>query len=226
MIRRRGRNIYKWIIIAGAFITAVIITQYYYNRYIYQHSEASLSIVDRTWLNYGEAVLESSEEIGLPANYLLALIALECGGSKEIKPRFEPHIFEKLQKVKNAESPNFETITTAELENCSEEGLKNLASSWGPFQLMGYQCLHLDIKIKELRGKKSVYYGCKWIKHTYGKYLEKKRFKDAFHLHNTGKKYPKIGPPRTHSRYYVPTGIKLMKAFEKLILQEQQQKAQ
>lgn len=110
------------------------------------------------------------------------------------------------------EIDNFEGIVPEDILNSDDAALKNLASSWGPFQLMGYQCFHLNIKIlRNFCGRKSVFYGAKWIKQVYGKSLQQKKYKDAFHLHNTGKKYPKIGPPRTHNRSYVPNGIKFMK---------------
>jgi len=168
-------------------------------------------------LNYADQVKYASKKTGLPANYLLALIALECSGNKEVPSRYEPHIFDKLVKVRAGDIANFEGIIPEDILYSNDAALKNLASSWGPFQLMGYQCFHLDITIREMRGKKSIFYGAQWIRKTYGKSLEQKRFKDAFHIHNTGKKYPKIGPPRTHSKYYVPRGLKFMKEFEVLL---------
>lgn len=198
----------------------VFVAQKLYNRYIYAHSDASLTAVERTWLNYAEEVKKVSEELNVSPEYLLALIALECTGVKDAPSRFEPHIFVKLQAVRDGEKPNFESVTTADIANSSDEALKNLASSWGPFQLMGYQCLYLDIKLKALRGSKAVYHGTQWIKNAYGKYLDKKKYKDAFHLHNTGKPYPRLGPPRTHSRKYVPRGLKFMKEFKALLDKE------
>ncbi|NUM30834.1 MAG: hypothetical protein HUU47_00735 [Bacteroidetes bacterium] len=203
------------IIVIG--IIAVIIFQKIKNKSTLENFDFRLNTVDRTWLNYGEQVIEVGEELSLQPEYLLALIALECEGYRNVKSRFEPYIFKKLLKVREAKIENFEGIIPQDLYNSSDEALKNLASSWGPFQLMGYQCFHLDIKIKQLRGKKSIYYGAFWIKKMYGTYLEQKKFKDAFHLHNTGQKYPKYGPPKTHNKRYVPKGLKYMKQFEKLI---------
>lgn len=168
--------------------------------------------------------MEVSNELDLKPDYLLALIALECEGYREVKSRFEPYIFKKLLKVRDKKLENFEGIVYQDIYNSNDDALKNLASSWGPFQLMGYQCFHLDIKIKQLRGKKSVYYGAVWIKKMYGEYLEKNKFKDAFHIHNTGQKYPRYGPPRTHSKRYVPKGLNYMKKFEKIINEQNAQK--
>ena len=62
------------------------------------------------------------------------------------------------------------------IKNINEAGLKNLSTSWGPFQLMGYKCIILGIYVKDIRGDNSVYWGVKWINKTYGKYLKKGRF--------------------------------------------------
>jgi len=217
LVRRKKNKYTQWILGAAFLVVALWLTQKIYNRFLYRDSQANLGIVERTWLNYKDKVIQASKETGLPANYLLALIALECSGMKDVPSRFEPHIFDKLSRVQEGEIENFEGIKPEDILYSSEDALRNLASSWGPFQLMGYQCFHLDIKIKEMRGNRSVYYGAIWIKKTYGKSLEEKKFKDAFHIHNTGKKYPKVGPPRTHSKYYVPRGLKFMKEFEVLL---------
>lgn len=220
MVRRKKNKILRWFLVAIVLVVLVFAAQKLYNKYLYEHSDASLTAVERTWLNYKDDVKKASEELNISPEYLLALIALECEGRKEVPSRFEPHIFVKLQDVRNGELKNFESIATSDISNSSDDALKNLASSWGPFQLMGYQCLYLDIKLKEMRGKKAVYYGTLWIKNAYGKYLDKKKYKDAFHLHNTGKPYPKLGPPRTHNRHYVPKGIKFMKEFKVLLNNE------
>ena len=206
-------------------MTLVFIAQKQYNKYLYNHSDASLTAAERTWLNYSEDVKKVSEKMQVSPEYLLALIALECSGAKEVPSRFEPHIFLKLQQVRDGELPNFEGITTNDISNSNDDALKNLASSWGPFQLMGYQCFYLGIKLKDMRGDKAVYHGTQWIKNAYGKYLDKKKYKDAFHLHNTGKPYPKLGPPRTHNRYYVPRGLKFMKEFKVMLNKEAAQHA-
>ncbi len=201
----------------------IILAQKLYNKFLYNSSQANLTAVERTWINYREDVLEVCKESDIAPEYLLALIALECSGVKEIPSRFESHVFVKLQDVRSGTMPNFESITTHDIQSSSDDALKNLASSWGPFQLMGYQCFYLDIKLKDLRGQKAIYYGTKWIENAYGKSLTKKRYKDAFHLHNTGKPYPKFGPPRTHSRRYVPNGLKLMKEFKAMLAHENSQ---
>jgi hypothetical protein len=56
----------------------------------------------------------------------------------------------------------------------------------------------------------------KWIDLTYGDYIRRGQYKDAFHIHNTGRPYPDSGPPKTYDPKYVPNGLMYMKYFEDL----------
>ena len=53
-----------------------------------------------TEINYGKEVDIIAKEFDLPTHYLKALIILECSGRKKIKPRFEKHVYKKLDLVK------------------------------------------------------------------------------------------------------------------------------
>ena len=172
-----------------------------------------LSAVERTKLNYGDRVDKIAKEFGISPQYLKALIVLECSGEQNPKPRYESHIFDRLKEVRDGTRKKYESITTKILEGASDGALKNLATSWGAFQLMGYKCVQMDISIAEIRGRKSLYYSVKWIDEEYGYLLKKKRFKDAFHYHNTGRKHPIIGRARTHNPKYVELGLAYMKKF-------------
>jgi len=48
--------------------------------------------------------------------------------------------------------------------------------------------------------------------------LREDRYKDAFHMHNTGHLYPKSGKPRTHDPYYVAKGLAHIEYFENAFL--------
>ena len=171
--------------------------------------------VDGAYVNYGRDVKRLAREFDLSPSYLMALIMLECSGKNDVPPRFEKHVYEKLKNVRAKKSSDLESISYKDISNASDDALKNLASSWGPFQLMGYKCIHLGISIKDLRGDNSLYYGVKWINDTYGDYIRKGRYADAFHIHNTGRPVPKDGKYRTYDKNYVPNGLAYMKEFDK-----------
>ena len=122
----------------------------------------------------------------------------------------------KLKKLKKGQIKKYELLKKKTIADASDDALKNLATSWGAFQIMGYKCVQLGVKVADIRGDKSLYWGVKWINEEYGSYLRKGKYKDAFHLHNTGRKYPKNGKPRTYHANYVPNGLKYIEMFEKL----------
>ena len=164
--------------------------------------------------NYGAEVQKWSEHYDLPVPYLMALIQLESGGRKPAGKRFEVHVFDRLQDVQNGSLEHYENITQEHLTEANDGALRNLATSWGPFQLMGYKCILLERQIRDIRGQDAVQAGIEWIDITYGNVLRKGKYQDAFHLHNTGKPFPKSGPPLTFHPDYVEKGLRLMDAHE------------
>lgn len=166
--------------------------------------------------NYSEDVSDAAMEFDIPYSYLMALIKLECAGKKPPGKRFEKHVFKRLKDVRDGKRSDYNGLTVKHIGDASDGALKNLATSWGPFQLMGYQCILLDVKIKDIRGPNAVHYGAKWINLAYGKRLRKDQFMDCFHIHNTGRPYPSTGVPRTHDPKYVPRGLAYMDRFKSI----------
>ena len=79
---------------------------------------------------------------------------------------------------------------------------------------MGYKCVGLGVNVKDIRGEDGLEHGVRWIKEEYGRFLKKGKFKDAFHYHNTGRKFPRDGVSRTHDPRYVDKGLAYMEYFE------------
>lgn len=166
-----------------------------------------------TSYHYSDEVKKWSEHYDLSYAYLMALIQLESGGRKPAGTRFEPHVYRRLQDVKSGRKTQYEHVTAANLQDASDEALRNLATSWGPFQLMGYKCILLDLQIRDIRGKDAIRAGAEWIDQTYGHEIRKGNFRNAFHLHNTGKPIPTQGPPLTYHPDYVEKGMRYMNAY-------------
>lgn len=164
-------------------------------------------LVAKVERNYGAEVKRICQENRLPCSfYFKALIILECSAEKPAKSRYEPHIYDKLKAVKSGELKTFSKITQKQLQKYSDSDLKLLATSWGALQIMGYHCIAMGISINDLRGEKSLEYGIKWCKEQYGSYLLKQNFRDAFHIHNTGKTHP-LFFSQTHDSNYVTNGL-------------------
>ena len=171
-----------------------------------QYGRGGLNAVER---NYGAEADQVATDFDLPANYLKALIALESSGRKPVPSRFEKHVFQRLKKARDGSKKSYEGIDQKDLKNASDEALKNLASSWGPFQLMGYQCLQLGITVADVRGDDAIYWGAKWINEEYGKKLRQGKFEQAFRIHNTGSP-----TGRTHDPSYASKGLRYMDHFK------------
>lgn len=169
---------------------------------------------DAAIANYGSEIKVLAQKYDLDKDYLMALIMLECSGRRDVPPRFEKGVYNKLKDVKSGKR-KLEGISADEIGDANDDALKNLASSWGPFQLMGYKCLHLNIQIKDLRGPSSLEHGVEWINRTYGDYIRKGRYEDAFHIHNTGHAIKEPGKYKTYDPNYIPRGLKHMEYFRK-----------
>lgn len=165
---------------------------------------------EKTEINYGATVESLAVEFNLPAEFLKALIVLECSGRKKVPSRYEKHVFKRLQKVRDGKRKRYEHIKPSDLHDATDAALRNLSSSWGPFQLMGYKCLKLGIKVQDLRGDESLYWAIKWINEEYGNYLRQGRYEEAFRIHNTGSRNGK-----THDPNYVSNGMRYIQYFNK-----------
>ncbi|MFN0033064.1 MAG: hypothetical protein ACKVOR_12965 [Flavobacteriales bacterium] len=177
---------------------------------------AGMSDLEWAHTNYSDEMIDIANEFDVPYEYLMALTVLECGGEKPAGHRFEKHIFSQLKKLQQAKLRKYESIKPEHLQGMDENGLRNLATSWGPFQLMGYKAIPLGVNVADLRSEEeAARIGAKWIAGEYGHFLKKKKWKDAFHYHNTGRRFPLSGRSRTHDPYYVSDGLRYMKYFEK-----------
>ena len=154
------------------------------------------------------ALAGKCEEFDLPYEYLMALLVLECSGQKPAGSRFENGVYNRLVQVKSGDRRKYEAVKQEHLLEASDEAIRNMATSWGPFQLMGYKCVGMDVNVNDIRGERAVFYGAKWIEEEYGRMLRKSHFKDAFHFHNTGRKHPLVGGPRTHDPNYISRGLR------------------
>jgi len=171
------------------------------------------NVYQRTENNYGEEVDSMASEYGLPAEYLKALIILECSGEKQAGTRFEPGNYRKLIELRDGKRRRFQGLSRSAVYGLSNAAIKNLATSWGPFQLMGYQCLRLGVFVKDIRGDEAVKWGVKWIHSTYGNYLKSGKYEEAFRIHNSGRPHGRTTDPN-----YVSNGLSHMKYFSEKTL--------
>ncbi len=182
-----------------------------------QYKDIPLSralVMSRTEYNYGDELALEAEAFDLPVNYLKALTMLESSGKREAHGRFEKHVFEKLQEVREGKTQRYGKVETKQLSGKADKELRLLATSWGPFQLMGYHTLELGVPVTAIsEGDSTVFWGTKWINIRYGDKLRSGDYKNAFHLHNTGRPHPE-GDPLTYDPEYINKGVTYMMYFE------------
>lgn len=214
----RGWSVFIATLLLGMMVTVVVL-KYRYNLE-YESISVKKTVVQRTFHNYHTQAVEAGKKYDLPPEYLLALIVLESSGRKIVPHRFESHVFRKLDEVARGKRDNLDGIKAKQLIGKTDGQLKQLASSWGPFQIMGYKSLEIGLQVRDFQGEDAVRNGALWIDKNYGTYLRKGKFKDAFHIHNTGQPYPSLGPPRTYHSDYVPKGLKYIEEFRKMLKME------
>lgn len=212
--RSRKKGLFRKKLKFGIWSLFLIIVSYIIFFYSSEYSPIELYALHKVERNYGLEIEKAAHEFNLPASYMKALAMLECSGDKNLPSRYEKHIYERLKLVKSGKRKKYESLTNRMVRSVSDDALKNLATSWGPFQIMGYKCVQLGIFVHHLRGKEAVHWGAKWIKLNYGDLLREGRFKDAFHFHNTGRIFPKDGKSMTHDPLYVSKGLHYMNYFE------------
>ncbi len=167
--------------------------------------------------NYKKQVDSLAKVFELPAPYLMSVIMLESSGRKNTPERFEQKIYDQLLFLQQGKIEKFENLKKTNLRGFSKKSLKAFATSYGPFQIMGYKSFVLNIPLDSLKGKKNMYYSIKWINITYGDFLRNGDYKDAFHIHNAGEKFPEDGVSRTYDPEYVKNGLNYLQYFELVV---------
>ncbi len=165
--------------------------------------------------NYEKDVQKYAKKYKISSAYLMALIMLESSGRKNIKPRFEKHVYYRLLKLRDGRIKHFENLTPADLKGFSNKRIREYAKSYGPFQIMGYKTIKMRISLNDLKGRNAIKYGVYWINKDYGYLLRQGKFMDAFHMHNTGRVYPQSGKPQTHNPKYVQYGMQYLRYFSR-----------
>lgn len=210
--KRQLMRRFFWILIVG--------TAAYFYLYGCEQTKVEPELVDRVRRHYGSEIESICEEEGLDPDYFKALAILEVSARKNPPSRTEKIIWEQLKAVQKGEREKYSFFTTEDLRHRSNTDLKFMATSWGPFQIMGFHAVKLGFPLQNLRNEHALRTGIRWCKENYGDYLEKKDYRNAFHIHNTGRPYPAVGNPLTSDPKYVEKGLKYMKLLKKPLAPE------
>jgi hypothetical protein len=141
--------------------------------------------------------------------YLAALISLESSppGNKRSE-RFEPVVYERLTELKVLGRP-FGGIPREFVLHKSDKALRELSTSYGLTQIMGFHCRELGCSIQDLRSEYHLQWAVAYMQSNYGRQAKKQDWQACFRIHNTGH------PQGTTSRKdYVERGLIRMKYYK------------
>lgn len=139
------------------------------------------------YLGLHDEIDKAVRDTEIPASYLAALISLESHppGNRESR-RFEPRVYQRLLELKNEGKP-FARIQRKRLEGLGDSELRELATSYGLTQIMGYHCLDLGCSIRDLAGSYHLLWSVAYIRRHYLGQVIRKEWASCFRIHNTGR---------------------------------------
>lgn len=145
----------------------------------------------------------------IPPAYIAAIISLESHppGNRNSE-RFEPYIFERLRELRD-DNRAFGKIKREILLSMPDSRLRELATSYGLTQVMGYHCLDLGCSISDLRGPYHLQWSVEYMVRHYGAHARKRDWEACFRIHNTGRPYG-----QTSRKDYADVGQLRMRYYE------------
>lgn len=162
---------------------------------------------------WGGLITEACKYSSIPQEFLAALIANESGGDPQAK-RFEPGVYKHLSAVREGRESRYGNLTRAELLPLDDSGLRNLASSWGLTQVMGYHVARRPGGIEILLDPKT---HLNFALGMLAEFAERfslhatLEFEELFHCWNTGSPYKETYDPR-----YCERGLARMKIYAEI----------
>ncbi|MBX7059406.1 MAG: hypothetical protein K1X75_15190 [Leptospirales bacterium] len=118
--------------------------------------------------------------------YLAAIISLESHppGNADSE-RYEAGVYRHLVDLKE-KNVAWGGLSRRRIEAFSDSELKELATSYGLVQIMGYHCLSMGCTVADLRGQDQLLWAVAFMQTHYGKLAHKQAWARCFRMHNTG----------------------------------------
>ncbi len=175
-------------------------------------SDMDDSIMYYIYQKYHQQILYAVDGTEIPASYLAALISLESYPLGDWdSERFEIKIYNRLIDLKYR-GIAFGNVPRDKIIKLNDNEIKQLATSYGLTQIMGYHCLSLGCSIDDLRGSDHLLWSVDFIRKNYLQYIKSNKWEECFRIHNSGRPTGK-----TFNKNYAEKGIKRMKLYEKWI---------
>jgi hypothetical protein len=208
-------------------------------------------LVRRVFTRCHEFIQEACRSSSVPAEFLGALTANECGGDPTAV-RFEPSVYRHLKAVAAGECPRYggigaevlcEELTevlhpktgefhekflnslfmagqASELSRLADEALRELASSWGPVQIMGFHVIGRQGTVRDLLEPRFHYQLAIQLLAEFARSYQldlSREFEEMFRCWNTGRPDGRTADPA-----YVENGLRRMEIYRALIIERKE----
>ena len=168
------------------------------------------SVEKQAFERYGQIFKTFSIQHDISWSFIMALYVMECVDTMECGGQYDKTVFQELKNVRAGKLKEYKDITAHHVVASSNDALRELATSWGPFQIRGYRAVPYGITISQLKSEKAVEYSILWIAKAYGALLKKYTCQEMFlqHIHYHSRVLTTIS-----SLEYASQGCKYMEWF-------------
>jgi hypothetical protein len=184
-------------------------------RYTEKQAEAKARQI---FTRFGTLIHAACSRSIVPRSFLAGFIGVEAGvdSNGQIIPeatRFEPHVYERLRAVRDGLIGSYNKITRADIAALSDDAIRNLATSWGITQIMGWHTVHnLDCTIADLRDpEKHLHYTVALILLTAERFVTRNDWPSVLRIWNTGSANGK-----TYHEDYVDNALLVKQCYEQI----------
>lgn len=162
------------------------------------------------YAQYHSEIERATTGTPIPPAYMAAIISLESHppGNRHSE-RFEPWVYDRLKELKET-GRAFGTVPRFRVQTISDSEVRQLATSYGLTQIMGYHCLDLGCSPDDLQSDFHLQWAVVYMMRHYGDRAKNKDWGSCFRIHNTGH-----AKGTTGRRDYVERGLIRMFYYER-----------
>lgn len=176
-------------------------------------------LAEQIFADWDKQIYEATLATYIPPKFIAGLIANESGRDSKgkIKPeatRFEAGVYRHLIAVRDGTQKSYNKIVKADLRDATDDAIRNLSTSYGITQIMGWHCIHnLHCTIADLRNPdKHLFYTVKLLQlNGFPKNATEARMDKEMKEWNTGSEVGK-----TYHENYVPNAQKVRAYYAEL----------
>lgn len=182
-------------------------------------SRESRNLAQQIFDRFGPAIDAAAAGSHVPADFLAGFVGVEAGKDKkgQIVPaatRFEPQVYARLRDVRDGKRAVWSGITRKDLAEALDLRLRELATSHGPAQIMGWHTIHdLRRSIGELSDPATMFIcAVELLEIVGGAFLRRGDWPAVMRIWNTGRPGGK-----TFDDDYVANALDVKTAYKKIV---------